>query len=354
MPGSPRRRRIASTPRCSTCAGPPRPSPATPSARRASPSRSRGSGAAHEAVRVLAAHERTDAPRLIGRVLRRGRAATSRPSRCCATRRGGSARPRTGRCSRWPPRAPTTTRSRSRPAAARSALGARDPELLVALATALYRLGEFVECEQVAQQLISDRASRATRRSSGCTRWRARSPGQGRHVDAHPYAKAAAELGPNGEVAAELIETMDRIVAQQTPPVRPSAELIDGARARSPTSRPRGSSRSIAAIASPSWGIARAALAACEFRARRRERHPGVAARARGRGRRARPHARRDHDRRRARADPRAAHPRQRVHPDRPAAAARAALHRRRSSSARTPSAASGPHRPSAILSFAR
>jgi hypothetical protein len=89
--------------------------------------------------------------------------------------------------------------------------------------------------------------------------------GQGRHVDAHPYAKEAARLGPNGDLAADLIETMDRIVAQQTPPVRPSPERtmertawaeLEAARFENLTN----------AITSPSWGITRAALAACEFR----------------------------------------------------------------------------------------
>jgi hypothetical protein len=89
--------------------------------------------------------------------------------------------------------------------------------------------------------------------------------GQGRHVDAHPYAKAAAELQPNGELAADLIETMDRIVAQQSPPVRPSMELSLERQAFGDLEAARFDSL-VAAIASPSWGITRAAIAACEFR----------------------------------------------------------------------------------------
>jgi hypothetical protein len=89
--------------------------------------------------------------------------------------------------------------------------------------------------------------------------------GQGRHVDAHPYAKAAAELGPNGELAAELIETMDRIVAQQTPPTRPSMELSVERQAYSDLEAGRFDSL-VSAIGSPSWGVARVALAASEFR----------------------------------------------------------------------------------------
>src|SRR5262249_26328839 len=89
--------------------------------------------------------------------------------------------------------------------------------------------------------------------------------GQGRHVDAHPYAKAAAELGPNGELAAELIETMDRIVAQQSPPVRPSIELSPERHACADLEAARFDNL-LGSVGRPSWGIARAALAACEFR----------------------------------------------------------------------------------------
>src|SRR5205814_9694825 len=89
--------------------------------------------------------------------------------------------------------------------------------------------------------------------------------GQGRHVDAHPYAKAAAELGPNGELAADLIETMDRIVAQQSPPVRPSIELSSDRQAFVDLEAGR-FDMLVASLGSPSWGVVRAALMACEFR----------------------------------------------------------------------------------------
>jgi hypothetical protein len=144
-------------------------------------------------------------------------------------------------------------------------LGCRDPALLVALATGLYRIGEFVECEVIAHQLILDRAiSRDAKVASLHAMARALA-GQGRHVDAHPYAKGAAELGPNGELAAELIETMDRIVAQQDPPVRQSSELSMERRAFADLEAGRFAQLE-AAIASPSWGVARAALCACELR----------------------------------------------------------------------------------------
>src|SRR5213078_2594588 len=87
--------------------------------------------------------------------------------------------------------------------------------------------------------------------------------GQGRHVEAHPYAKEAARLGPNGDVAAELIETMDRIVAQQAPPVRSSSEQSMERRAWADLEAGQFDTL-LSAITSPSWGITRAALAASE------------------------------------------------------------------------------------------
>jgi hypothetical protein len=89
--------------------------------------------------------------------------------------------------------------------------------------------------------------------------------GQGRHVDAHPYAKAAAELHPSGELASELHETMDRIVLQQTPPTRPSSEHTMERRACQDLESSNHDALT-PAITSPSWGIARIALLACEFR----------------------------------------------------------------------------------------
>ena len=46
----------------------------------------------------------------------------------------------------------------------------------MALATGLYRIGDFVECEKIAQQLIAEATSREHAGSPGSTRWRARSP----------------------------------------------------------------------------------------------------------------------------------------------------------------------------------
>jgi tetratricopeptide (TPR) repeat protein len=220
-------------------------------------------GDALEAVRVLAPHERGEAPRLVGRVLAEaGHVAAAVPVLQLASRRFRSA-------DDWVLLATVAVRADREEVAVdagRRAVkaGSTDPELLVALATALYRIGEFVECEQVAKQLILPSAPKEARVVGLHAMARALA-GQGRHVDAHPYAKEAARLQPNGAVAAELIETMDRIVAQQIPPVRtaPDAALDRSAFADLEAGR---FDRIAGAIASPSWAITRAALAACEFR----------------------------------------------------------------------------------------
>jgi hypothetical protein len=220
-------------------------------------------GAALEAVRVLAHHERLDAARLVGRVLHDcGRDAEAVPLLRYASRRFRSAED-------WCLLALAASRCDNDAVVAEAgeralALGTKDTTVLVALATALYRMGEFVGCEKIAQQLIVEGRARDVRIAGLHAMARALA-GQGRHVDAHPYAKAAAELGPNGELAAELIETMDRIVSQQAPPVRPSIELSLERQACSELEAGRFDAL-VSAVASPSWGIARAALAACVFR----------------------------------------------------------------------------------------
>ncbi|HEY5922487.1 MAG TPA: hypothetical protein VIV11_12485, partial [Kofleriaceae bacterium] len=114
-------------------------------------------------------------------------------------------------------------------------------------------------------QLIGNRSLQRDMRVVGLHAMARALAGQGRHVDAHPYAKEAARLGPNGELAADLIETMDRIVAQQMPPVRTSFEYSMERRAWAELEAGRFETLT-SAITNPSWGIARAALAACEFR----------------------------------------------------------------------------------------
>lgn len=220
-------------------------------------------GAGLEAVRVLSTHERVDAPRLIGRVM----IESGRPDKAISLLRYASRRFRTG--DDWVILATAAARCDNDAVAVEAgkraiAAGAKDPQLLMALARSLYRTGDFVQCERVAQQLISESGPREARIAGLHAMARALA-GQGRHVDAHTYAKAAAELGPTGELASELIETMDRIVAQDTPPVRPSMETTIERQAYNDLEAGR-FEHLVAAIGSPSFGVARVALAAAEFR----------------------------------------------------------------------------------------
>jgi hypothetical protein len=89
--------------------------------------------------------------------------------------------------------------------------------------------------------------------------------GQGRHVDAHPYARAAEELGPEGALADELAATMALIVGQLAPPVDAGPELSMERQACDDLEAGRFETL-VSAVSSPSWGIARIALAASELR----------------------------------------------------------------------------------------
>ncbi len=215
-----------------------------------------------EAIRILSQHERTDAPRLIGKLL----AESGRDVDAVIVLRYASRRFRT--MEDWSVLTMAAARADNDGVvieAGRKAisLGAKDTALQAALATALYRTGEFVECEELARQLIE--AGGRENRMIGLHAMARSLAGQGRHVDAHPYAKAAAELQPNGELAADLIETMDRIVSQMDPPILPSAE--SSMERQACRDLEAGLFDSLApAITSPSWGIARVALLACEFR----------------------------------------------------------------------------------------
>ena len=220
-------------------------------------------GRAAEAIRVLSHHEGTAAPRLIGRALVEcGRDREAVRVLRYATRWSGAAED-------WAMLATAAHRAGDDPVAAVAGrraltLGASDVGVLAAVATSLYRIGEFVACEQVAQQLIAlggDRAAKA----AGLHAMARALAGQGRHVDAHPYAKAADELTPDGELAADLAETMERIVGQQAPPVRPSVEPAMERQACDDLEAGN-FDLLVPAVSSPSWGIARVALAACELR----------------------------------------------------------------------------------------
>ena len=221
-------------------------------------------GHAHEAIRVLAAHERNDAPRLVGRVLAdSGRYSDAVPVLRYASRRFRAAED-------WAVLAAVAYRADNDAVAVEAGrkaimLGANDPEVMMALATGLYRLGEFVECETIASQLISSKTLQREFRAVGFHAMARALAGQGRHVDAHPYAKEAARLQPNGDLAADLIETMDRIIAQQAPSVRTSSEYSMERQAWADLEAGK-FEHLVTATQSPSWGITRAALAACEFR----------------------------------------------------------------------------------------
>jgi tetratricopeptide (TPR) repeat protein len=220
-------------------------------------------GYAHDAIRVLSHHERSDAPRLIGRLL----VECGRDDEAVRILRYAARRFRTAQD--WAMLATAAHRIGDDAVAVSAgqratALGARDHALLIPLATSLYRMGDFVACERVAQQLIAEGSDRAAKLAGLHAMARALA-GQGRHVDAHPYAKAAEELGPDGPLASELAETMDRIVAQEAPPVRPSAELSMERLACDELEAGKFETL-VTAVASPSWGIARVALAACEVR----------------------------------------------------------------------------------------
>lgn len=220
-------------------------------------------GHAGEAIRVLSHHERTDAARLVGRVLVEcGRDAEAVRILRYAARRFRSAQD-------WVMLATAASRAGDDPVAVAaglraSALGAKDHALLIALATSMYRIGDFVECERIAQQLIAEGSDR-TVKFAGLHAMARALAGQGRHVDAHPYAKAAAELAPDGDNADLLAETMEHIVAQRVPAVPPSAELSMERQACDELELGKFETL-MAAVSSPSWGIARVALAACEVR----------------------------------------------------------------------------------------
>jgi tetratricopeptide (TPR) repeat protein len=216
-----------------------------------------------EAVRVFSAHERNEAPRVVGRLLLEAGHVTE----AIGVLRYASRRFRT--IEDWTTLALAASRGNADAVTVEAgrraaALGATDPAVLVGLVTGLFRLGEFVECEQHARTLLAEAATR-DHRLAGLHAMARALAGQGRHVDAHPYAKAAYELNPEGAIAAELRETLDCIVGQTEPAVMKSPEATMERQACDDLEA--GKFEQLApAITSPSWGVARVALAACEFR----------------------------------------------------------------------------------------
>ncbi|MDX2092702.1 MAG: hypothetical protein SFX73_32855 [Kofleriaceae bacterium] len=217
----------------------------------------------HEALRVYAAHERTEAPRIVGRALLEAGHATA------AVDVLRYAAPRFRTAEDWATLATAATRAGDDGVTVEAgrravALGSKDLTMFVGLVTSLYRLGEFVECEDLARTLIAEAGSRENKLAGLHAMARALA-GQGRHVDAHPYAKAASELHPDGAIAAELLDTLDCIVGQSEPVVYKSQEASMERQACRDLEAGR-FEQLAPAIQSPSWGIARVALAACEFR----------------------------------------------------------------------------------------
>jgi len=222
-------------------------------------------GSVGPAIRVLSRLEPSEAPRAIGRVLTEtGRSADAvRVLRYASRWSRGAAD--------WALLASAAHRAGDDVVAVDAArraiaLGVTAPALRVALATSLYRMGAFVECEQLAQALLAEGGDRATQLAARHAMARALA-GQGRHADAHRYARAAADLAPEGELAAELADTLQRIAASEAPAFRVSAELSMERQALDELEAGQVEAL-MSAIGSPSWGIAGVALAACEFRSR--------------------------------------------------------------------------------------
>ena len=220
-------------------------------------------GLAHQAIRALAPHERSATPRWIGQAL----IECGRDAEAVAILGYAAHRFRTA--DDWTTLATAAHRAGNDSVAAvagrrAAALGATDPTLRAVLATSLYRTGEFVECERLAQQLIAEAGDR-TSKLTGLHAMARALAGQGRHVDAYAYAQAAEELAPTGPLGAELAETMALIVGQEMPPVDDSSERTMERLACDELAAGKLAAL-VTAVSSPSWAIARVALAACELR----------------------------------------------------------------------------------------
>lgn len=225
-------------------------------------------GAAGEAVRVLARVQRGEAPYLVGKAFLE----SGQPEQALWVLRYASRRFRTPEA--WQTLAAAAAESGEHSIACRAlksaiaAGAALDTSMLTRYANALMRVGEFAECEEVATRLIGMASKAGADRDAkvvGLHCMARALAGQGRHVDAHAYAKAAQDLGPSRAMLRELDETMERIVAQETMPVIAGSEA----------SPERQAFAALAAgdmelageeLDSESWMRVRSALAASEFR----------------------------------------------------------------------------------------
>lgn len=222
------------------------------------------SGRPLEAIRAVAAHERSDGPRIVGRLLiEAGRESDAVPILRYACRWSESADDFTllaiaaHRATDYAVAAAAGKRAVS--------LGSSKPELLAALATSLYRLGEFADCEEIAQRLNGLVSAPSDARAVGRLAMARALVGQRRYDEALPYAQELGALDVSAAVADELIETMGCIVAQRIPPVAASSQATIQRQAFMKLEAGH-VSELMPHIASTLWPIARAALTACEFR----------------------------------------------------------------------------------------
>jgi tetratricopeptide (TPR) repeat protein len=222
-------------------------------------------GHAGDAVRLLARVQRGEAPYLIGKAL----LDSGRPAAALSVLRYASRRFRTPEA--WEALATAAASADEHRIASRAlqqALDAgaqRDADLLSRYAVSLMHIGDFAACERLATELI-DRPNNDRDTRILALHCMARSlAGRGRHVDAHAYAKAAQELGPSRAEQQELDETMARIVAQDTMPLRRGAEDSEERLAFAALGD---GDLELAAeeLDSESWLRVRCALAASEFR----------------------------------------------------------------------------------------
>lgn len=222
-------------------------------------------GAGGEAVRALARLQRGEAPYLIGKAFLE----SGQPDKALWVLRYASRRFRTPEA--WQTLAAAATESGEHSVAAlalKSALAAGaalDINMLARYGNALMRVGEFVECEEVATRLIAKAGNDRDAKIVGLHCMARALAGQGRHVDAHAYAKAAQDLGPTRALLHELDETMERIVAQETMPVVGGSEASPERQAFAALAA---GDLELAAeeLDGESWMRVRSALAASEFR----------------------------------------------------------------------------------------
>lgn len=223
----------------------------------------RGQGG--DAVRALARVQRGEAPYLIGKAfLESGQAEAS-----LRVLRYASRRFRTPEA--WQTLATAAADSGEHSIAClalKSAIAAGaqlDLTMLAKYATALMRIGEFMECEEIAKRLIDKSGSDRAAKIIGLHCIARALAGQGRHVDGHAYAKAAQDLGPSRALSREIDETMERIIAQETIPILSGSETSPERRAFAALAA-GDIDAAVGEIDSESWMRVRSALAATEFR----------------------------------------------------------------------------------------